>query len=298
MNNKLIKSISSCVLAAMLLSTGAAAQENTQDEQAAITGESTSSAEFYACVEKIKSVYTERYPEQVEVVNRIINKLTSNEVFLGCYEYEGKTAFQILEDALMNALMPSVQPYSYSSGVYFTQYSVPTITQIKDYYCGPAATQMALFGCGLVSTNYDYFRSGALQAEIASKLGTSKEDGTIIAYITNYMNSNYSSSNPFKSMWFDYDSSHDVISYLMYSLENDATPILRVADTKYFNYYGGKSFVHYVTITKIDMIRSTITVVDPHYDSTYGGEHTISFVELYNTSKDDMGLWVSVYTNA
>ncbi|MDE7398201.1 MAG: C39 family peptidase [Oscillospiraceae bacterium] len=302
MNNRLVKGISSCVLATMLLSTGAAAQTATQNNVAV----STENISFSGCVDKIRSVYTERYPEQVEVVNGVIDEVTSNETFLECYEYEGKTAFRILEDTLMDALTPAIEPYNYDGQVAWTSYTVPVITQMNDYYCGPAAVQMALIGNGFLS-NTSENRENKKQQEIAKELSTSSSGGTYIFKITKYMQGFISSETiTYKSKLFTRYTYDTIFGLFSTSLRSNKVIILNIPDTSYLGYYNGKRYSddgHYVIIKKFDETKRKLTVVDPFHlnkvdtatNNYLNNEHEISLDDLISLAKDT-NFWASVYT--
>lgn len=304
MNNKLIKGISSCVLVSMLLNTGAAAQV-AQDNTAAIGTENTS---FSSCVEKIRSVYTERYPEQVDVINNVIDDVTSDNTFLEYYEYEGKTAFRILEDTLMDALMPAIEPYNYDGQAAWTNYTVPAIAQINNNYCGVAATQMALIGSGLIPNNATN-RSEDMQKAIANTMGLNGSSANISLNITPYINSKYFSNATIKynTKCFTINSYSKLPYYLSDSLKSSRVPIIMIPDTSYLGYYEGYSYSHYMVVKRVDTVNKTLTVVDPFHlsytdnltqwkNETFFGEHTISFDELFGSPKNHEDIWASVYT--
>lgn len=305
MNNKLIKGISSCALAAMLLSTGAAAQTATQDNAAV----STENISFSGCVEKIRSVYTERYPEQIDIVNGVIDDVTSDKTFLEYYEYEGKTAFRILEDTLMDALTPTVEAYNFHYGVYFSYYTVPAIEQINNTYCGVAATQMALIGNGFLSNTADN-RSSTKQAEIANGMTLVGNSATTDGIIT-YMNKYYSKDDyaTYRKKLFTSFTYDKTISYLTYALRSNAIPIVYIGNTNDISYYkkeNVKGYEHFVAISSVDTVNKTITVVDPFHlsgdsaeikrqNKAFFGEHTITYDDLFAAAKGS-NIWMAVFT--
>ena len=303
MNNKLIKDISSCVLAAMLLSTGASAQAITQGDQTAITAENTSSATFNACTEKIRSVYTERYPEQVEVVNSVIDDVTSDSVFWECFEYEGKAAFRILEDTLMDALTPTVETYSFSEGMYYNMYTIPHIQQVHNNYCGVAATQMALIGSQLIP-NTAQNRSSDKQWEIANTMNLNGNAATIFD-ITSYMNRYYHENaiSKYRTKIFTESTCNKIINYLTLALQSNTVPIMLIPDTSKFEYYKGYRTSHFVVVKKVDTVTRTITVIDPfHLDGennqwmndAFFGMQTITYDELYSVTQNRTDICLSV----
>lgn len=302
MNNKLIKGISSCVLVSMLLNTGAAAQV-AQDNTAAIGTENTS---FSGCAEKIRSVYTERYPEQVDVINNVIDDVTSDKTFLEYYEYEGKTAFRILEDTLMDALTPTAEPYSFDGTVAWNTNTVPAIKQYNNYYCGPAAVQMALIGCKISSDTSDKF-----QKEIGGKLGTNAVDGTNFRSVTPYMNENISENAicKYRSKYFTEYTCNKMVYYLADAVKSNTVPIILIPNTAFLKYYEGYSCSHFVVVKRVDTLNKTITVVDSFYNDqlpkskndAFFGEHTITYDDLFNIilnnpNKEQKYMWASVYS--
>lgn len=300
MNKKILTGITSCALAVTMFSTGAAAQTVAQDGTAVI---STGNTSFSDCVETIRSIYTERYPEQVDVVNNVIEDITSDETFLACYEYEGETAFRILEDTLMDALTPTIEPYNYNGTTAWSYYTVPTIMQVEKKHCGVASVQMALIGSGLIPNTSDN-RGKDKQRAIADEMNLSSEDAAHITYnVTPYMNKYYSANATakYRVKGFTINSYNKLSYYLSDSLRSNAIPIIMIPDTRFLGYYDGDSYRHFMIVKRIDTFNKTLTVVDPHYDARYFGEHTISFDELYGVilnapDPDDRNIWASVYS--
>lgn len=301
MNKRILTSISSCALAAAMLCTGAAAQAAPQDGTAVIDTENTG---FSDCVEQVRSVYTERYPEQVDEVNSIIDGMVCDETFLNCYNHEGNTAFRILEDTLTDALTPTATPYGYDGTVAFTWYTFPDIAQIKDGYCGVAATQMALIGSNLLENNSTN-SSSSKQSEIALSMGLYSGVADIAYHITPYMNNYYpaNASYKYRCKAFPGGTIDKMMFYLSYSLRSDAVPILLFTDTSKLGYYNGYKTSHYVAVSRVDTFRKTITVSDPFHSSTDSsknaslfGTHIITYDELCNAAKSGY-IWASVYSS-
>lgn len=295
MNKKILTGITSCTFAAMILCTGAVAQAVSPQDGTAIIG--AENASFSDCVETIRNIYTERYPEQVDVVNNVIEDITSDETFLACYEYEGETAFRILEDTLMDALTPTIEPYNYNGTTAWTNYTLPAIMQVNKSYCGVASTQMALIGSGLISNTSDNGGEDK-QLAIANEWGLNGNPANIIYNITPYMNKYYSANaaTKYRVKAFTANTYNKLPYYLSDSLKGNAVPIILIPDTSYLGYYKGDSYNHYMVVKSIDTFKKTLTVVDPHYDTRYFGEHTISFDELFGCPKNGEYIWASVYS--
>ena len=90
----------------------------------------------------IANVYIAKYPSEYIMINNIIGEIVNKDVFIECYESDGKAAFQIVEDSLRDALEPSV--FALKNGKYYV--SVPTVSQVcyhpktgeeLHYYCVP-----------------------------------------------------------------------------------------------------------------------------------------------------------------
>ncbi len=101
MKNKLVKTLSSLAMVAVLVCTSASAQA----AEAADTG-TADTLSIESCAANIKSIYKARYPEQADVVDGVVDVILRDEVFIDIFEDEGAAAFQIIEDALHDALDP------------------------------------------------------------------------------------------------------------------------------------------------------------------------------------------------
>ncbi len=283
---KLFKCISSMAMAAMLSCTTVAAQAAEIND--AVYADAMS---IDSCAENIKNIYKANYPGQETMIDDIVETITSSEEFTYCFETEGATAFQIVEDSLRDALVPTASTYSYSSntGLYTSKYTVPVITQANGYYCGPASVLQALRGNGDATDT---------QANIANDLGTTKDDGTYITRISAYMRQKHAASGgyEYKAKAFTCYTYQNAIELVKESLKKDAVPIIRIYDTKVLGYYNGLSQTHYMCISEVNTKNNTVTLVDPHYDSTYRGRHTIKISEFEKLVNYDG--WIALYTKA
>lgn len=286
--------IFSGLLATTLLFTGSGAQTLAMAE----TQETAPADDLQSCAENIKRIYKERYPDNDDVIDEIVDIISSDDEFIYIFENEGSKAFQIVEDSLRDVLDPTPEPYYVVNGVYQTACAVPTVTQAKNNYCGPASVLQALIGTGDLSNTSDN-KSKAKQDDVAKRMGMGS-NGARVDDITIYMNTYYlntATSNSYKSVLFPYTLRGKVISYLTYSLQHNGATIVRISDTSLLGYYNNVSCEHFVTVTKVDTIFRTITIVDPTNLSGLGGEHVITYDELFETARVGSGLWVSVYTN-
>ncbi|MBQ8931234.1 MAG: C39 family peptidase [Ruminiclostridium sp.] len=239
-------------------------------------------------------MYISRYPEYDEEITEIVDQLIESDVIHECFELDGEPALRIIEDAILDAVTPTIselgylrnldgtQTYAYnpSNGHFYPPYNVPVLRQMTSYFCGPAATAQALVGNGaLAEANYSTTR----QYIIADELGTTIENGTEIGRIRDYLNQvmGYnSSSNRYAVKAFTQFSYDKALYYIRNSLYYDACPIFRIADTSYFDYYNGTEQTHYVTISQYNASASNVRFVDPNYDVTYRGYHDITFDDL------------------
>ncbi len=263
------------------------------------TQESAPANDLQSCAENIKRIYKERYPDNDDVIDEIVDILSADDEFIYIFENEGAKAFQIVEDSLRDALEPTPEPYYAVNGVYKLACTVPYVMQIEKYYCGPASVLQALIGAGYL-TNESNNKNYAKQKDVADALETTEKEGTYVYKITEYMQEYYqniSSSKSYISKWFDSDTKGNVIGFLTYSLQNNGAPIVKVSDTSKFRYYNNVSQAHYVTVIEVDTNSRTITVMDPNYSPGLGNKHTITYNEMLELTEVRGGLWISVYAN-
>ena len=83
------------------------------------------------CAENIKRIYKERYPEQAEMIEEIVDTVSANEEFIYIFERNGASAFGIIENTLERALVPSVSPVGWNDDTYYTDYPCQKIQQAK-----------------------------------------------------------------------------------------------------------------------------------------------------------------------
>lgn len=263
------------------------------------TQESAPADDLQSCAENIKRIYKERYPDNYDVIDDIVDTISSDDEFIRTFEYKGAKAFQIVEDSLRDVLEPTPEPYYAVDGVYRTSGTVPFIMQTRDNYCGPAAVLQALIGTGYLSNTSDN-KNYTKQKEVSEKVF---DNGSAnITLIADYMQEYYKDITPnkfYKAKAFTWrpESKSKVIGFLTYSLQNNGAPIVNVYDTSKFGYYGNVSQRHYVTITEVNTNTKSITVMDPNYGAGLGGTHTITYDELLELTGTAGNLWVAVYTN-
>ncbi len=299
-----MKTVNFFITAGLLIATTAFGTVNTQALEISETQLSSTTASnnsLTSCADNVKSIYTAQYPEYAEIIDEIVDTISSSTEFIQCFENEGAIAFQIIEDSLMDAIDTSrtfntTRAKSYSV-------AVPTINQLCYHpgtgkelrtYCGPASALQALIGNGKLSNIAENQNSLAIYTA-GNEMGTNSS-GTNISKLTAYMKDYYTSTTyTYKTKAFTSLTYDKAIDFVVYSLSCGAAPIIRIDDTSVLNYYSGHSFTHYVTISKVNLSSNTVTLVDPHYDSAYRCSHTISMSEF--ESLVNYNGWISVFTN-
>lgn len=289
MNVKIMRLFSACTMAAVLTCTGVAAQA-----AEAVNTEYADALSISGCATNIKSIYKANYPEQADMIDDIVDTLSSSDEFAAIFDDEGATAFQIIEDSLRDALVPAASTYSLSGGVYKAKKPVPEIRQINGYYCGPASVLMALYGNGDATDS---------QTNIASALGTTSSNGTYITSISAYMRQKHAASGgyEYKAKAFTCYTYQNAIELVKTSLQQNAVPIIRISDTSVLGYYNGRSQTHYVCISEVNTINKTVTLVDPNNTMVngkypYNGTFNISMSEFEDLVNYDG--WIALYTKA
>ncbi|MGN0181718.1 MAG: C39 family peptidase [Candidatus Ornithomonoglobus sp.] len=286
-----MKTVKFFITAGLLIATTAFGSVNTQALEVTETQMSSTTASnnsLSSCADIIKNIYTAQYPEDAEMINDIVDTISTSEEFIHYFECEGATAFQIIEDSLRDALIPSVSPRYVSNGIYRSRYTVPVIMQSKTWYCGPASVLQALYGNGDTTDTQD---------NIAAALGTTS-GGTYITSISAYMRQKHpaSSGYEYKAKAFTCYTYQNAIELVKKSLQQNAVPIIRVGDTSVLGYYNGQSYTHYMCISEVNTNNNTVTLVDPHFNATYRGTHVISMSEFEDLVNYDG--WIALYTNA
>ncbi len=265
-----------------------------------------SDADIAACAAKVKEVYKANYPDKADVIDDVVDIISSDDIFIDIFNDEGPSAFQIVEDSLCDTLDPEPlpMPMMTTDDLYTSEYSFPDVQQSNGYYCGPASTLMALIGSGANGYYYTNDKStlDRWQESIADELETTKKDGTCIKKITSVLNEHIirneeSHKYKYKSKAFTIHSYQRALDFIISSLIYDAVPVIKINDTSLLRYYNGASFGHYVVVDYVDFNAETVMLRDPHYDSKYYGAHVISYEEFNNLAKESRDLWVSVYTS-
>lgn len=192
-----------------------------------------------SCAENIKRNYKERYPEQTEMIEEIVDIISADEEFICIFEQEGATAFRIIEDSLRDVLEPAPAPISWDEDYYYARYYFPVIKQVQDTFCGAASIVMALMGGGKVNWTADTSITNQMQYEIATETGiwdpktNSKIDdkGIDINDMKNYLQEYF----PADSLGYTYQRkiftrfhTSDIEGFLTIALANDTLPVLRV----------------------------------------------------------------------
>ncbi len=192
----------------------------------------------------------------MEMLDRITKKL------------KDKKFVEDLEKAHRNKKSTSIGPDSIYED-YYAYVTTTLVQQNNGYYCGPASALMAIWGWG---GNVSGANNYAKQQTLGTAMGTNQTDGTYVYMLRNVLNS-YISTNQ-----YDYYGNWSLdwstfMAYSFASLTADRAPIIR-ANTQTLSYYGGRSFIHYITITDFDYSTMRMCLYDPHIDNTYYGAHS------------------------
>lgn len=157
---------------------------------------------------------------------------------------------------------------------------VPIIKQINGYYCGPATTLQTLYGIGVesqVSGNTDSIKQNTL----GSNMKTQKGEGTLVYRLKNELNK-YVSDNKYIYRSGESLTINEFSDAICGSLGPDR-PVVLHSHTKYFKYYKGKNFGHYVNLDYMMVEQREVRIADPHYSSKYRGYHDVSLQEAYDS---------------
>lgn len=299
MNRRINKLIFSCLMVATLTYTSVTAQAEETVDMEYVDTEYTDTLSIGSCAANIKSIYTVKYPEQADVIDDIVDTLSSSDQFVAIFNEEGASAFCIIEDSLRDVLEPTAEPCMYTDELYTTKYLVPAVRQNTNNNCGPASTLMALIGSGASGYSYttDTNTLNTWQNNLATQLKPDT-NGTPIGNITEVMKANVPSRNgySYKTKAFTKYSYNKALGYIESSLIMDAVPVILVKDTSLLGYYKGHSCSHYMVVTSVDTLAEQITVIDSHYDDKYFGVHIISFTEFENMAKNCRDFFISTYT--
>ncbi len=303
MRKKYFRRFLSCVTAVILLFANSAAFS-----VYAIDADN-SDADIAVCAAKVKEVYKAKYPDKADVIDDVVDIISSDDEFIYIFNNKGPSAFQIVEDSLHDALDPEPlpMPMMMTDDLYTSKYSFPDVQQSNNYYCGPASTLMALIGGGAYYYTNDKSTLDRWQKSLAgnSDLHTDEKGVTFIGYVTDVLNKKLSDkfekdddgkiTYEYQTKEFTKFSYQKVLNFIITSLNHDFVPVINIDDTSRLKYYNGASFGHYLVVDYVDFNAETVMLRDPHYDSKYFGAHVISYDEFYNLANDEVGLWVSAY---
>ncbi len=306
MRNKTAKILSSFALAAMLTCTGVAAQA-----VEVVDTEYADTLSIESCSANIKGIYKENYPEQSEMIDDIVDTLSSSDEFISIFEDEGATAFQIIEDSLRDALVPTVAPTAWDDDevVYYTKYRFPSIRQKETNFCGVASMLMALMGSGKEEYITNSSLTDKMQYDYAEEVGIySAEKGNTgkglhIQTMKDFLQKRFTPNSlnyEYRVKGFTKYTVQHLEDILATALSCDTVPIISVNEPWRLSYYPDNYGLgtHYIVIESIDLATGNVDVVDPHYSDEYFGRHTIKIDEVKDLVYSKQGLWICVYTKA
>ncbi len=164
--------------------------------------------------------------------------------------------------------------------------TVPLYQQEKDYYCGPASAKMLLkYVKGTLYT----------QASLATAMGTTRSNGTLVYKLTNTLNSKLGSSE------YEYvlDSDYEFGNSLIYCIDK-SKPIVCHVDTSALPIYNGTSCGHYIVSIGYSWYASgssgysKVKYNDPNWNNAYFGTYTCDVDEM----RDAINLKAGYYIRA
>ncbi len=302
MKRKLAKTLASFTMAAVFAFTGVAAQA------AEITAaESPDALSIESCAANIKSIYKEKYPEQTDVVDGVVDIITADETFIEIFEVEGAAAFQMVEDSLHDALDPYVEPLAFDEDMYWVDHLIPSIQQAEENFCGPASLVMALIGAQKINYTSDTSITDKLQYDyaketgIVSASGVNSGKGVEIEEMKNFLQKRFpvnSMGDTYRNKIFTKYSIKPIESFLRFALLCDTLPIIWVDEPQRLNYYPDNYNLgrHYIVVNSIDLSTGEVGVRDPHWDDKYFGRHDITLAEIEDLVNSKGNLWMCVYT--
>lgn len=301
MKNRLAKIITSLALAAVLTCSGAAAQA-----AEAVGTEYADTLSIESCAANVKRIYKEKYPEQADIIDEVVDIITGDEVFIGIFEREGAKAFEVVEDSLHDVLDPSAAPAAYDEDYYYVDHVIPDVQQIAKNYCGVACLVMAMRGAGLIPYTNDINVLNNYQEQYGQEIGLPKGleyGGAHIDKMIGFLQDKFGKSPTgwtYKKKIFTRFTYSRIGEFIATTLLAERVPILRISQPQKLNYYPDSynDGAHYIVVTGFDTATGEIDVIDPHFNNKYFGRHTINISELENSLDINNSLWMCAYTQA
>lgn len=298
MKNRPAKTIISLALAAVLTCSGAAAQA-----AEAVGTEYADTLSIESCAANVKRIYKEKYPEQADIIDEVVDIITGDEEFIGIFEREGAKAFQIAEDSLHDVLDPSAAPAAFDEDYYYVDYVIPNVQQIANNYCGVACLVMAMRGAGLIPYTNDKNVLNNYQEQYGQEIRLPKgaNYGAHIDKLIGFLQDKFGKSPTgwtYKSKALTRFTYSRISDFIVTTLLAERVPILSIPKPCKLSYYT-KSYDgggHYIVVTGIDTATGEINVIDPHFDNEFFGRHTINISELEAVPDIDDDLWMCAYT--
>lgn len=255
--------------------------------------------------------YVEIFPDKSEVIEGTINQLLSNDDYIAGYEFDSQSAIKTMRGTLETALSSFDEASFFDSnnrgtnynGLFYSDYTVPVVKQMTNYYCGPAALIQSLIGNGLWP-NIPSKKTLAMQQSTAPHFLPGFSSDYVESYLQSYgarpfmmanaLNYYYSGVESFVAENVTiYTTEYPTIVKMSRMLTDGYCPLVSIPNLSELNYYAEYTITtgHWVTVSCIDDIHDTITLVDPHYNPTYGGTHTVSYEEFFSALGTTNG-WV------
>ncbi len=263
-----------------------------------------SSGETDLHVTEILEEYMSEYPDRSREIFDSVDMLINTENYKSLHKHNAAAAYELIKDNLDYWLKRSdIVPYgSDNRGLFYSDYTVPTIKQSTPYNCGIASTLEALIGNGALK-NVASNKSAKKMTELADIVeydeGNPSRRG-IQAWMAETIFNEYGFES-YECINLTSYTCEYIISDMCYSLMNGYCPIVCFTDTSELNYYT-IPYEHWVAVSKINDVTKEITLVDPFNSSlvsgsssSFGGVHTVSADEFIDAVGIDVDGWIVMY---
>ncbi len=224
-----------------------------------------------------------------EIYGDVLSKYNQDTMFQMHLESDPESAMEMIynisTEILQNEKKGSVERDSYGYTYYVD--GVPLDKQSENYNCGYYNVAMALYGTGHASQviGSNLHEKADEVEEYVGHVGTPIivwEASDALNHYSNRTYAYYVGDNMTISNFEDKTAN---------SLFNDS-PALLHAKTKYFGYYNGYNYGHYLLVDVIDTYNDRVRVRDCHYDQRFFGTHTVDLEEAYNSINKKSGRYL------
>ena len=259
--------------------------------------------DFTASVQEIANKFVNEYPDMQEEILGTIKAVTEMPTYISAFEYDENMAYELLCDSIINLVSHSgVSTYGADyKGLFYANYTVPTVKQSTGYNCGIAAAIQAAIGNGFL-TNTEANKSASMLTTAAGYVYynenlTNGVQAWQVRTIMNHYEAGVYDAIPITRYSID---------YILYDMENSFVkgycPIITLTDTSKLGYYNGNKYNHWVTVSQIDDVHKTIMIVDPFNSdccgglASFGGLHMVTYDEFMDAIGVGGDCWLVLKT--